>query len=590
VISMEFNETAENVAERTRTQNYEGGEAFEPDSAELALTKLVINNLLEANFYNSAEEQLEAVEEAFEACAEVNSEFVLKLAAYARQEENLRQIPQALLVLAANDDRTKQYVREYAPHIMSRADEPLDVLAYHVAHTGSKSIPSPLQKGIEDALHTYSEWQVAKWDQPNREWQYRDLLNLVHPNPRDEEREQIFEQIAHGELDHYDVEPLTQTDTWESSLADDTVTIKTHFDEWAGGQSVQNGILIINLIERYDGGPPELMFHTAKDGHHDGWVMKNLEAKSVYEKDGSVIVEMELSLGKADKYRNELMEDQSGNSMGLFPRIRQARDMLQAGVTADEIYGDVTDEWIRNSRLYPFRFYQSYKAVRDADNIPQEEREAALDWLESAIRTSTESLPDVLEDTFVAVDTSGSMNAPVSGGSDLLCSEIAALFGSLMYTRGADVAAFASDLQEYNGDRRDTIPSIMDDLRRMPIGGGTNGYLIPKELDELERDEYSQVIVLSDMQLWADNSADSYKLHRDSHDTFSEEWSAYTNETNPEASLYCIDLQNYGELAIPEGQDDVYQISGWSESIIDYIDRMEGDVDGMIGEIESFEP
>jgi hypothetical protein len=149
---------------------------------------------------------------------------------------------------------------------------------------------------------------------------------------------------------------------------------------------------------------------------------------------------------------------------------------------------------------------------------------------------------------------------------------------------------YNSDLQEYNGDRRDTIPSIMDDLRRMPIGGGTNGYLIPKELDELERDEYSQVIVLSDMQLWADSSVDSYKLHRDSHDTFSEEWSTYTNETNPEASLYLVDLQNYGELAIPEGQEDVYQISGWSESITDYIDKMEGDVDGMIGEIESFEP
>jgi len=523
---MKFNQTKDSVAERTRTNNNEGGEAFNPDNSELALTKVVINNLLESTYYESAEEQLESVEQEFDACADENPEFVLKLAKYARQEENLRQVPQALIVLAANDSRTQEFVRDYATGIMSRTDEPLDVLAFHIGYTGSKSIPNCLQKSIEDAMHTWNEWQYAKWDQPNKEFQYRDLLNLVHPKPREgSPQEDIFRKIAYGDLDDYDVEPLKQEDTWESSLSDDS------------------------------------------------------DDRS-----------------KAEKYEEQLAE---GN-MGLFPRIRQARDMLEAGVSAEAIYGDVTDEWIRNSRLYPFRFYQAYKAVngqgalseqRDGGfgvglsgglnssdsqpDIPENERRDALDFLEHAMEVSTENLPDVLEDTFVAVDTSGSMSTPISQDSDLECMEIGSLFGALVYQRGADLSAFASSIEEYNGDRRDTIPTLMKEIQGMPCGGGTSGYLVPKALREYDRDEYSQVIVFTDMQMY--------------NGSFNKEWTRYKSEVNPDASLYLVDLNSYGDLVTPEGSQDVYQLSGWTENVIDFIDNMEN-IDGMIREIESVEP
>ena len=524
---MQFNETRESVAERTETTNNEGGTAYNPDSPELALTKVVINNLLEDTYYESDEEQLESVQEQFDACADENPEFVLKLAKYARQEENLRQIPQALLVLAANDTRTKEYVRDYATGIMSRTDEPLEVLAFHKSYTGSTSIPNALAKGIEDAMHTWNEWQYAKWDQPNKEWQYRDLLNLVHPKPRDDERDAIFEKIVYGDLDDYeDIESLKQEDTWESSLSDDS------------------------------------------------------DDRS-----------------KAEKYQEQLDE---GN-MGLFPRIRQARDMLESGVSADAIYGDVTDEWIRNSRLYPFRFYQAYKAISgsgilsddrdggftsiggfistDKPDIPENERQEALDFLEHAMEVSTENLPDVLEDTFVAVDTSGSMTSTISQDSDLECMEIASLFGALVYQRGADASAFASDIEQYNGDRRDSIATLMKEIQAMPVGGGTSGYLIPKALREYDMDSYNQIIVFTDMQMWGAGRDNSFR----------KEWNRYKQEVNPDASLYLVDLNSYGDLVTPEGAEDVYNLSGWTENIIDYIDKMEN-VDGMIREIESVEP
>jgi 60 kDa SS-A/Ro ribonucleoprotein len=109
----------------------------------------------------------------------------------------------------------------------------------------------------------------------------------------------------------------------------------------------------------------------------------------------------------------------------------------------------------------------------------------------------------------------------------------------------------------------------------MGVGGGTSGYLVPKALREYERSEYSQIIVFTDMQMY--------------NGSFNDYWKQYKQEVAPETSLYLVDLQNYGTLQTPEGAPDVYQLSGWSENVVDFIDKMEN-VDGMIREIESTEP
>jgi len=82
---MEFNATKQTIEEATRTINQEGGEAFEPADPRLALYKRTINQLLEDSYYESDEEHLLALVQRFDAAANEDHEFVLKLAAYARQ-------------------------------------------------------------------------------------------------------------------------------------------------------------------------------------------------------------------------------------------------------------------------------------------------------------------------------------------------------------------------------------------------------------------------------------------------------------------------------------------------------------------------
>jgi len=219
---MELNQTKDTVAERTKTTNHEGGEAYEPDTPELGLAKNVINNLLEDKNYENDQEQLRSVERAFEQVADENPEFALKLAAYARQSMGLRDISQVLLVLSAGDDRTKQYVEKWAPNIIDRADEPCTVVAAWDQLEGG-TMPKPLKKGINKALHKFDKYQYDKYDNDNREVNIRDVINRTHPNPQDDLRDEIFERLMRGDLDKYpDVQPLdeSQGKTWETVISE----------------------------------------------------------------------------------------------------------------------------------------------------------------------------------------------------------------------------------------------------------------------------------------------------------------------------------------------------------------------------------
>ena len=83
---------------------------------------------------------------------------------------------------------------------------------------------------------------------------------------------------------------------------------------------------------------------------------------------------------------------------------------------------------MRHAPLYPFRYYQAYTALQNADvRAPAVER-----WLEDAIDVAVETVPDGLGDTFVAVDLSGSMDMALSTNSTLRLKEVGALFGSIL--------------------------------------------------------------------------------------------------------------------------------------------------------------
>jgi 60 kDa SS-A/Ro ribonucleoprotein len=508
---MEFNTTKQTVAEATRTTNHEGGEAFEPADPRLALYKRTINQLLEDTFYESDEQALAAVVKRFDAVADEEPEFVLKLAAYARQEMYLRDIPQVLLVLAANDDRFKDdsdesLIREWAPAIIQRMDETATALAVHDTLFGGTA-PWPLRRGIEDALVGMAdEYTLGKYELSRREVTLHDVFNRVHPEPLDEEQEVLFERFMRGDLDDYpDVEPLPAPNTWETVISE-------------------------------------------RGNTQEAW--------------------------------ETLIEDEE-YTLPIFASIRNLRNMLEAGVDEDEIVDHLSLDAVSHAPLSPFRYYQAYKALQMAGiQAPEVER-----WLEDAIDAAVENVPDGLGDTFVAVDLSGSMTSPLSADSTLELKEIGSLFGTILADQGARVGGFGDDFAEVPMHVDAPVLQRQDALLGIDteVGNSTNGWKAIRHLQE-EEIAVDRVVIFTDMQIW-----DSQNYHINDDSTVREEFEAYREDVAPDVTLYMIDLAAYGDLVTPEGYEGVYNISGWSENVLSFIDYAEEPMQ-VIDDIESYEP
>jgi hypothetical protein len=508
---MEFNKPKQTVAEATRTTNYEGGEAFEPADPRLALYKRTINQLLEGSFYESDDEQLAAVVRRFDAAAADNSEFVLQLAAYARQDLYLRDIPQVLLVLAANDDRFKDdsdrsLIREWAPAIIRRMDETATALAVHDQLFGGTA-PWPLRRGIEDALVTMADaYALGKYELSRREVTLYDVFNRVHPEPIDDDQEVLFERFMRGDLDDYpDVEPLPSPNTWETVISEHGNT-------------------------------------------REAWE----------------------TLIEDDEY-----------TLPIFASIRNLRNMLEAGVDEDIVVGHLDLEAVRYAPLYPFRYYQAYTALQESDvQAPMVER-----WLEDAIDVAVGKVPDGLGQTFVAVDLSGSMDQPLSRNSTLRLKEVGALFGAILAEQGARVGGFGDNFRTVSMhpetpvlQRQQTVLGIDEE-----VGDSTNGWKALEFLRERET-TVERIVIFTDMQIW-----DSTPFVARDDRTVKAEFDAYRDAVASETALYLVDLASYGDLVTPEGYENVYNVSGWSENVLTFIEHAEDPMQ-VIDEIEAVEP
>lgn len=509
---MKWNDTKDDSA--NRTDNYEGGEAYSPESPELGLYKVTMNNLLEGSYYEEDEDELRSVVRAFNTCVEENEDFPLKLAYYARNEMGLRDVSILLLVLASKhvaytgDDYSGHHedtrIRDWTAGTLYRMDDAATALAMSDEVFGSSS--EGLKKGIADFIaEEADDYLLGKYKLTNRDVNMYDVINRTHPHPGDKEK--LFERFMLGNLDEYpNIDPLDPPETWEVKISE-------------------------------------------RGNNRKAW-------QSVLDR------------------------------MPLFAKIRNVRNMLEAGVDGKEIFGDEDMDHVRNSMLYPFRFYQSYKAVKSA-MINANNDMYVEQWLSDAIDVSSENISDSMGDTLVGVDLSGSMSALLSYKSSMSYKEIAQLFGASLMSKGADVGGFGDDFKMVTAhydtptlQRMEAIKSIDSE-----VGNSTNGWKAIRHARENNL-EYSRFILLTDMQIW--DTTKGRLLGVEEHETVKSQFDAYRQEVNNDAVLYMIDLGSYGDLVTPEGYNNVYNISGWSEEVLDFIEYAE-DTNEIIEDVKSIE-
>ena len=193
--------------------NQAGGFAFQ-DRELMALYRQVATSLWSWDgYYESKVEWFARFQNNVYDAMKTNPRFPFALAAYARDKQGLalRTSPVALYVEAAAHHAAKGtgLVRQYAPKVLKRADEPAEAIAYFRRyHDGN--IPHGLLRGIADTLPNFDEYQLAKYKKTGAV-SLRDVFRLARPKPKDENQEILW---------HYAVKyTLKPPFTWEVELS-----------------------------------------------------------------------------------------------------------------------------------------------------------------------------------------------------------------------------------------------------------------------------------------------------------------------------------------------------------------------------------
>ena len=119
---------------------------------------------------------------------------VLRLAAYLRNENNVRLTPQIMLAVCGKIRAVQRDCRRYAPRIITRADEIKEVFAaaralfnpvtvagdkYHARALHAGSVSKTLKKVLGDAFGRFTERDFLKWE-GRGEVGFKDVLLMCY--------------------------------------------------------------------------------------------------------------------------------------------------------------------------------------------------------------------------------------------------------------------------------------------------------------------------------------------------------------------------------------------------------------------------
>lgn len=192
--------------------NYEGAKAYSLNP-QTELYSAVVTTSLSDKFYENGAERLNRIRALI---VKNDPAFVARLAIYARTKMNMRSIPLVLAVELAKLQSGNTIVSKTVKHVVLRADEITELLAYYQLANERKStkklnkLSKQIQYGLAEAFNRFDEYQFAKYNRA-AEVKLKDALFLVHPKAVNEAQQVLFNKIAKDELEI----PYT----WETELS-----------------------------------------------------------------------------------------------------------------------------------------------------------------------------------------------------------------------------------------------------------------------------------------------------------------------------------------------------------------------------------
>jgi hypothetical protein len=524
-------------AVKPRLKTGEGAQGFKRDAKGELFVLAVGRFFGEKTFYETPDAGAKRFVALVREVATADPAWVAEFLKWLRSEANIRT---SAIVGAVEYARTMQALARdgelplHASHtaravvrsVLQRADEPGEMIAYCRSQYG-RSIPIAVKRGIADAISglktgrkaLYTEYSLLKYDTPSHGYRFGDVVDTVCPATT-----------------HPDVRDTPTGDLFEFAI-----------DRRHGRESIDPELFPLltknSQYRRLVGSNPNLLLDVEK-----------LRAAGLTWEDA-------LSLGgdKIDKRKLwEALID--ADALGYMALIRNLRGFDEAGVSkvhAQKVADIIADpERVKSSRQLPYRYLSAYKAA------------PSLRWgqaLEEALDLSTANVPKLRGRTLVLVDTSASMQTPLSDRSSVHYVEAAALFGVALGRNAAKVnlygfatGTFRHELA-YGGSVLRQTKQLVD--RVGEAGHGT-------DIAGAVRATYAghdRVVILTDMQTVGGIGYYGRSV---------------TESVPANVPLYAWNLTGYVASMMPTGSGNRHEFGGFSDSAFSIMQTLEAGRDG----------
>lgn len=229
-------------------------------------------------------------------------------------------------------------------------------------------------------------------------------------------------------------------------------------------------------------------------------------------------------------------------------------------------------EAIERVKPFPYQIFTTYLNTSEAgdESVPAPIRNA----LHDALELSTKNVPIVPGQTYIAVDTSGSMSSAITGSragatSKTTCIQVAALVASTFLRQNKDTQIIPFDTRVHAANNIVPHDSIMTNAAKLAQygGGGTDCASVLRHLNQ-KKAKGDLVIYVSDNESWfSGEGANRYRYYEGTD--MATEWLEY-KKRNPKAKLVCIDLE-MGSTVQVQSDTSVLNVGGFSDSIWEVI-------------------
>lgn len=405
----------------------------------------------EGSFYEDPTQRNDRLVTLARKVAVADPEWTAAFVNWLRQEANMRS---AALVVALEGakglvDAGVPGGRALVRAGLHRADEPGEALAYWFANHGRK-VPAAVKRGIADAaVGSYNEYSLGKYDTKAHGFRFGDVIDLVHPSPKDAKQSDLFKFALDRRRDS----------AVELPASLELLRNRAAFTRLSGAD-------VRSLVES---GEAEEVFKGA------GLTWENLS--------GAIAGGMDAKAWEAVI-----------PSMGYMALLRNLRNFLEAGVSRDvlrSVAARLADaDEVAKSRQLPMRFLSAYNATSNSTVFTTA--------LEDALDASLSNVPALDGNTLILVDRSGSMYNSPSKHTGLNFADSAALFGLALALRAekATLVEFGTSSNVVSFRKGD---SILPSMKKFNSLGGTN---TAQAVRNHLRPEHTRVVLITDEQAW----------------------------------------------------------------------------------------